>query len=103
MNVPSCEHKDPEVRVQCTMIELERRYQLTRSALRAARFDRVLRFAVELDQTIDGRAASAATPAGPACFADLVSVTRACIDTSTNRVVVDGVAVANQHVPLYSC
>ena len=68
-----------------------------RSTARAAGFDRVLRIAVQFDQPIDRRAATAAAAARAAGLSDLVAATSAGVDASSNRVVVDCVAVAHQH------
>jgi hypothetical protein len=52
---------------------------------------------VELDQTIDGRTATAAGSACAAGLADFVTTSSAGIDALSNRSVVDRMAVANQH------
>jgi hypothetical protein len=54
---------------------------------------------MELDQTIDVWSAASARAACSARFANLMSASCTCVDTLTNRSVVHGVAVANQHVP----
>jgi hypothetical protein len=63
----------------------------------AARFDRVLRRAMKLDEPIDVRPTTAARAACTAGFPHLVTASCARIDASPNRVVVDRMAVANQH------
>jgi len=52
---------------------------------------------MEIDQPIDGWGATTARASGAAGLADLIPTPRAVVDASPNRVVVDCVAVANEH------
>lgn len=61
---------------------------------------------MQLDETVDVWSATAACAACTARFSNLVTASCACIDTSSNRVIVDRMAVANQHaffIPARSC
>jgi len=65
-----------------------------RTAVRSQRrLDAVVRF----DQTIDGRTTTAAAATGTARLTDLVAAARAIGDASSDRGVVHGMAVTNQH------
>lgn len=82
--------------------EVETRYQMRPSALCAGSLNRVLSVVVQLDQPIDRRPATAASATCAASLADIRPAPCAVVDASANRVVVDRVAVANQHASLYS-
>ncbi len=66
-------------------------------ALRPVGTRRALRPVVELDQAIDDRATAPAGPAGSACRTNFALAACASVDTSANHVIVDCMAVANQH------
>jgi hypothetical protein len=59
MNLPSRDHRDGQSLLQRTKYELERRYQVRASALRAGRFGDALRVVLLVDQPLDRETAAA--------------------------------------------